>query len=137
MLFFLKKENIEFNCKYKNKLLKAIDNIKKNYISIKELNNINLNILNFETQNYTEDIFLFPEKVKEEFDKNKIINIKNIKSIIEFKNILEKLKFFNKTSINHLHYKNILEIDNISIYNNLANIETLRFISNKLLIKNS
>ena len=130
MTYFLKKENN----KYENKFLKAIRNIKKNYISTHFFNDIELDILDFKTENYTENIFLFPEKVKEELNKNKIIDIENISSIIDFKNILEKLILIdNDKIIKQKQYKNILEIDSIRVNNNLSNVETLKFISEKIL----
>ena len=46
MLYFLKKENINID-KYKNKLVKAVKNIRKNYIDCNNVEDIELNILNF------------------------------------------------------------------------------------------
>jgi hypothetical protein len=133
MLYFLKKENINID-KYKNILLKAVKNIKKNYKPLYNINNTDLDILNFKTENYTEDIFLFPEKVKDEINKNKTIDVESIISIIYFKNTIEKLLLIdNDKIIKENEYKNLLEINYISVNNNLSNLETLKFISEKIL----
>ena len=133
MLYFLKKENINID-KYKNKLVKAVKNIRKNYIDCNNVEDIELNILNFKTENYTEDIFLFPEKVKEQISKNEKIDTDIIISIINLKNVIEKLVLIdNDKIIKENKYKNLLEINYIDINNNLSNLETLKFISEKIL----
>jgi len=133
MLYFLKKENINID-KYKNKLVKAVKNIRKNSIAFNNIEDIELNILNFKTENYTEDIFLFPEKVKEQITKNEKIDTESIISIINFKNVIEKLVLIdNDKIIKENKYKNLLEINHIVINNNLSNLETLKFISEKIL----
>ena len=131
MLYFLKNENMIIN-KYENKFIKAIINIKKKYNNIQSNINTELDILDFNTVNYTEDIFLFPEEVKSEMDKNKHIDTDKINCIINFKNIIEKL-LLNKKIIQCKDYINIVKIDNNKINNNLANLKTLRLISEKIL----
>ena len=118
--------------KYENKFIKAIINIKKKYNNIQININTELDILDFNTVNYTEDIFLFPEEVKSEMDKNKHIDTDKINCIINFKNIIEKL-LLNKKIIQCKDYINIVKIDNNKINNNLANLKTLRLISEKIL----
>ena len=65
-------------------------------------------------------------------DKNKHIDTDKINCIINFKNIIEKL-LLNKKIIQCKDYINIVKIDNNKINNNLANLKTLRLISEKIL----
>ena len=132
MIYFLKNENIKTD-KYENKLLKAVKNIKKNYILNYTFEKIEIDNLNFKTNNYNEDIFLFPDKVKENINKNTKIDIENIVSLLDFKNILEKLIVINDDIIiKEKQYKNLLNINYNIVYNNLSNLETLKFISKKI-----
>ena len=47
--------------------------------------------------------------------------------------VLKKILIDNDKIIKQKHYKNILEIDSIRVNNNLSNVETLKFISEKIL----
>ena len=108
--------------KYKNLLLKDIQNVE------------NIDIINkIEITNYSEEIFLFPEKIKNLISKVNMLDKKNIEQInryLNIKYILEVILFHDgifKISIkNKNKFKNILELNTIDILNKIGNICSLK-----------
>jgi hypothetical protein len=133
MIFFYKEQKLNFNYddnQIMTYLKKKIDKHKLNYIKL------DTNVI---IDNYDENIFLFPDKIKEIIDMNiplincEYIELKNIIQYVLFNNGIFKLNNNDKIYYNKIP---LLNISNDIIINNNSNINTVKNIGKIIFKKN-